>query len=160
MATKNDTEVIINGKVYRLCGYESTDYLQKIAMYMNEKIEELAGNESYARLSQEMKQLLLDINIADDYFKAKKQADFIENNSEQRDRQLYDVKQDLVSSQLKIEELEAELSSLKETYDAMEKEKIRLEAELKSTKKLINSSVSTQKPMSHREQGRSHGTKG
>ena len=31
MSIKNDVEVIINGKVYRLSGYESEEYLQKIA---------------------------------------------------------------------------------------------------------------------------------
>ena len=94
MSTKNDAEVIINGKVYRLSGYESPEYLQKIATYVNKKINSFAAEENYSRLSQEMKNVLLDINIADDYFKAKNQAESIQTDSESRDRQLYDVKQD------------------------------------------------------------------
>ena len=31
MATKNDAEVIIGGKVITLSGYESEEYLQKVA---------------------------------------------------------------------------------------------------------------------------------
>ena len=30
MASKTDTEVIIGGKVFTLCGYESEEYLQKV----------------------------------------------------------------------------------------------------------------------------------
>ena len=137
MSTKNDAEVILNGKVCRLSGYESEDYLQKIASYINGKIRTLEEMESYSRLGQDIKNILLNINIADDYFKAKKQADFIENDSESRDKQLYDVKHELVSAQLKIETLEKELSQLKDSYDHLEKENIKLEAELKSTKEVI-----------------------
>ena len=56
MSTKNDAEVIINGKVYRLSGYESPEYLQKIATYVNKKINSFAAEENYSRLSQEMKE--------------------------------------------------------------------------------------------------------
>ena len=40
MAAKNNTEVIIDGKVYTLSGYESQEYLQKVATYINDKIAE------------------------------------------------------------------------------------------------------------------------
>ena len=38
MSPKTDTEVIIGGKVFTLSGYESEDYMQKIASYINGKI--------------------------------------------------------------------------------------------------------------------------
>ena len=47
MNTKNDVEVIINGKQYTLSGYESSDYLQKIANHINDKIAEFKQQESY-----------------------------------------------------------------------------------------------------------------
>ena len=34
MSPKTDTEVIIGGKVFTLSGYESEDYMQKIASYI------------------------------------------------------------------------------------------------------------------------------
>ena len=40
MSPKTDTEVIIGGKVFTLSGYESEDYMQKIASYINGKITE------------------------------------------------------------------------------------------------------------------------
>lgn len=143
MATKNDTEVIINGKVYTLSGYESEDYLQKVASYINGKIHSLEETESYMRLTPDFRNVLLNINLADDYFKAKKQADFIESDSESRDKQLYDVKHELVAAQLKVEALEKEVEALKEQLDRKEKEAIRLEAELQGTKALLATPAKT-----------------
>ncbi len=139
MSKKHDTEVIINGKVYHLSGYESEEYLQKIAAYINGKIHDLEQNEGFARLNQEIKNLLLEINLADDYFKAKKQADFIESDAKERDKQLYDVKHDLVAAQLKVETMEKELAAAKERADEAEKKIIRLTAELEGARALAAS---------------------
>ena len=40
MAEKTDTEVLIGGRVFTLSGYESEEYLQKIALYINNKVSE------------------------------------------------------------------------------------------------------------------------
>jgi cell division protein ZapA len=138
MSTKNDAEVIINGKVYRLSGYESPEYLQKIATYVNKKINSFAAEENYSRLSQEMKNVLLDINIADDYFKAKNQAESIQTDSESRDRQLYDVKHELVTARLRIDTLEQELEELHRQMESKEKENMHLSAELESAMELMD----------------------
>ena len=66
-ATKG--EVIIDGKVYTLSGYEEEDYLQKVATYINGKINEFQSVESFKRLPQDTKSTLIELNIADDYFK-------------------------------------------------------------------------------------------
>ena len=145
MSIKNDVEVIINGKVYRLSGYESEEYLQKIASYIKNKINSFAEQESYTRLNPEMKNTLLCINLADDYFKVKKQADSIENTSESRDRQLYDVKHELAGARLKIDTLEKEITMLKEKLSEREKENIRLGAELESTKNIMDAAIASKK---------------
>ncbi len=41
MAAKKDIQVVIGGKVYTLSGYESEEYLQKIALYINNKMDEM-----------------------------------------------------------------------------------------------------------------------
>lgn len=138
MSTKNDAEVIINGKVYRLSDNESPEYLQKIATYVNKKINSFAAEENYSRLSQEMKNVLLDINIADDYFKAKNQAESIQTDSESRDRQLYDVKHELVTARLRIDTLEQELEELHRQMESKEKENRHLSAELESAMELMD----------------------
>ena len=82
MSSKNDTEVILDGKIYTLSGYESEEYLQKVASYINNKINEFKEAEGYSRLTADMQKVLLELNIADDYFKAKKQADSLGNEIE------------------------------------------------------------------------------
>ena len=38
MAVKNTAQVVIDGKIITLGGYESEEYFQKVAAYMNNKI--------------------------------------------------------------------------------------------------------------------------
>ena len=73
-SSKNYTEVLIGGKVFTLSGFESEDYLQKVSTYLNHKIEECTSSDGYRKQSAEARSVLLALNIADDYFKAKKQA--------------------------------------------------------------------------------------
>ena len=60
MSSKNKTEVLIDGKIYTLSGYESEEYLQRVATYINNKLAELKKLDGYARLSQELKSILLE----------------------------------------------------------------------------------------------------
>ena len=39
MAVKNTAQVVIDGKIITLGGYESEEYFQKVAAYMNNKIK-------------------------------------------------------------------------------------------------------------------------
>lgn len=51
MSSKNTAEVILGGKVIKLGGYESEEYLQRVASYINNKITEFNKEESYRRMS-------------------------------------------------------------------------------------------------------------
>ena len=75
MSAKNNTQVIIAGKIYTLSGYESEEYLQRVASYLNGKISEFRNLDGYHRLSPEMRSILLNLNTADDYFKVKKKVE-------------------------------------------------------------------------------------
>ncbi len=130
MAAKNDTEVIINGKIYTLSGYESEEYLQKVASYINNKVTAFKQEDGYKRQSMDVQRTLLELNIADDYFKAKKQADSLERDLETKDKQLYDIKHELIAAQIKTEALEKETEDLKNQVNNLEKTIIKLETEL------------------------------
>ena len=133
MAAKNDTEVIIGGKVLNLSGYESEEYLQKVAAYINSKINEYGKVESFRRAPVETQNLLLQLNIADDYFKAKKQISLLEDEISAKERELYDLKHELIASQIKLDNSEKSGKSLRHELDESNKKVIRLETELKTS---------------------------
>lgn len=106
MSSKTDTEVIIGGKVFTLSGYESEEYLQKVASYINGKVNEYSKVDGFRRQSAEAQSVLLQLNIADDYFKAKKQIEILEDELKRKEKELYDLKHELISAQIKMESLE------------------------------------------------------
>ena len=130
MSYKNKTEVLIDGKIYTLSGYESEEYLQRVATYINNKLAELKKLDGYARLSQELKSILLELNVADDYFKAKNQVEMVEEELAQKDQELYDLKHELISTQIKLEDAAKELEALKEQATEYQKQIVKLETEL------------------------------
>ena len=135
MSTKTSADVLIGGKIYSLSGYESEEYLHKVASYINGKFSEFDGMEAYKRLSPEMKSTLIQLNIADDYFKAKKQGDLLEKDIEEKDKEMYDLKHELISVQIKLENSEKIIEVLKEQNNDLQKEQIKLETEMKNHKK-------------------------
>ena len=130
MSSKNKTEVLIDGKIYTLSGYESEEYLQRVATYINNKLAELKKLDGYARLSQELKSILLELNVADDYLKAKNQVEMVEEELAQKDQELYDLKHELISTQIKLEDAAKELEALKEQATEYQKQIVKLETEL------------------------------
>lgn len=130
MSSKNKTEVLIDGKIYTLSGYESEEYLQRVATYINNKLAELKKLDGYARLSQELKSILLELNVADDYFKAKNQVEMVEEELAQKDQELYDLKHELISTQIKLEDAAKELEALKEQATEYQKQIVKLETEM------------------------------
>ncbi|MDD6058239.1 MAG: cell division protein ZapA [Clostridiales bacterium] len=133
MSEKTSTEVIIGGKVYTLSGYEEEGYLHKVAAYINNKINEFESMDSFRRLSSDMRSTLIQLNIADDYFKAKAQAQKLEQEIEQKDREIYDLKHDLISSQLKAESDADSLKELEKKNRELMLGKAKLEATLEDT---------------------------
>lgn len=131
MAAKTDAEVIIGGKVLTLCGYESEEYLQKVASYLNNKLTEYNKVDSFRRQTVDMQNILMQLNIADDYFKAKKQIHSLEDEIELKEKELYDLKHQLIAAQIKLESTEKNLKNAQKELNDSEKKVIRLEAGLK-----------------------------
>lgn len=108
MSVKNTTKVLIDGKIITLSGYESEEYLQKVASYLNNKIAELSELPGYSRQSPETRHTLLSLNIADDYFKAKGQAEMLEEDIEAKDKETYEIKHDLIAAQIQLDHMKQE----------------------------------------------------
>ena len=132
-SSKNYTEVLIGGKVFTLSGFESEEYLQKVSTYLNHKIEECSSSEGYRKQSAETRSILLALNIADDYFKAKKQGGTLE--SETKDKEMYDLKHELISVQIKLENAEKAMDKLKEENKDLQMKIVQLETEIKNNRK-------------------------
>ena len=130
MSEKSSAEVIIGGKVYTLSGYEGEEYLQKVAAYINNKINEFDSMEDYRRFPTDMKATLLQLNIADDYFKAKDQVEKLERDLENKEKEIYDLTHDLISNQVKTETAEESLKKLERDNKELLLNKARLEAAL------------------------------
>lgn len=135
MASKTDTEVLIGGKIFTLSGYESEEYLQKVASYINNKTAEYSKIDGFRRQPMDTQNVLLQLNIADDYFKAKKQISVLEDDIETKDKEMYDLKHELIASQIKLESTEKTMKGMQEEMNDLQKKLIRLETELEEKKK-------------------------
>ena len=130
MSAKTNAEVVIDGKVYTLSGYEEPEYLQKVAAYINSKISEIDRMDGMKNLPANMKSVMIQLNIADDYFKAKSQVEKLEREMELKDRELYDLKHDLISNQIKTEGTDERIKELEAENRELLLNKARLEATL------------------------------
>ena len=128
MSAKNETEVVIGGKTLTLSGYESEEYLQRVASYINNKLSEYSKLDAFRRQPLDRQCVLMELNIADDYFKARKQVSLLEEELKAKEKELYDLKHELIASQIKLENTEKSLK-------AMQKDLIRMETELSESKR-------------------------
>ncbi len=115
MSAKTDTEVIIGGKVFTLSGYESEEYLQKVASYINNKTAEYGKMDSFRRQPADTQSLL-------------------EEEIQSKEKELYDLKHELIASQIKLENTEKNVKSLQSEVNESAKKIIRMETELKDMK--------------------------
>ena len=141
MSSKIDTEVIVGGKVFTISGFESEEYLQKVATYLNGKFNEFNKEDGFRRLTRltlDYQNLLLQFNIADDYFKAKNQISLLEDELKGREDDLCNIKHELISTQIKLDNQDKSLNTLKADLAEKEKKIIRLETELKERERKEN----------------------
>ena len=131
----HDIEVIINNKRYTLSGYESEEYLQKIASYINSKHVEFRNKDAFKFMDADLKNILMQINIADDYYKTKYKLNELEAESEAKSREIFDLKHELISSQTKLEAAQKEAEEFKKELYEAQKKMVRLETELTDNEK-------------------------
>ena len=111
---KNITEVVIAGKIISISGEEDAAYMTEVASFINDKLAEIQKTENYGRLSPEHKQILLGMNLADDYFHEKKKNQILESELELKDKELYSLKHELINLQIDLEKLQKEAVKGKE----------------------------------------------
>lgn len=130
MSLKTSADVLIGGKIYTLSGYESEEYLQRVANYINNKLNEFDEVERFRRLPADMKSTLLELNIADDYFKAKDQAEKLEEDLREKEKEIYELQHDLISAKIRVESSEKAAADLEKENRELLLNKSRLESSL------------------------------
>lgn len=135
MGKRNDTEVIINNKQYKLSGFENEEYLQRIAAFLNSKISELKQTDGYKNLDNDTKVLFLQINLADEYFKVKSKYEESEADSDSKSNEIYALKHEIMNLQAKLDLAQAEVEKQKQLNIEEQKKNVRLETELSAERR-------------------------
>lgn len=134
MDTKNYAEVLIDGKIYTLGGTEDEHYLQRVASYINEKTAQLKRQEGFTKQSQEYQAVMIELNIADDYFKATNRAAVSERQRDEMEKESYGLKHELVTTQMRLESTTKELNEKKTELDILKKDMEKAQEELMKLK--------------------------
>lgn len=103
MEKKNYAQVLIDGNVYTLGGSEEQEYLQKVAAYINDKIGILKAQPGFTRQNKDYQEVMIYLNLADDYFKALQEAKLFKAQKEELEKEIYSLKHELIGVQMKLD---------------------------------------------------------
>ena len=103
MEKKNYAQVLIDGNVYTLGGSEEQEYLQKVAAYINDKIGILKAQPGFTRQNKDYQEVMIYLNLADDYFKALQEAEMFKAQKEELEKEIYSLKHELIGVQMKLD---------------------------------------------------------
>ena len=130
MNETNSTEVLIDGKVYTISGAEDT-YMQQVAAFINKKLEEIRKIPGYSRLDSEYKRLLLNLNLADEYFKSEIELKRLMKEKAESEKDLYGLNHDLISTQMKLDAALKQQKSVEKSYNELKAKYEELKRESK-----------------------------
>ncbi len=97
MAESTDAKIVIGGKTLLVSSEESYDHLQKVADYVNSKLEENKKSEGYEKMSIDTRFMLLELNIGDDYINTKEKLDEALIELAGKNKELYELKKEYES---------------------------------------------------------------
>ncbi|MCR5829421.1 MAG: cell division protein ZapA [Lachnospiraceae bacterium] len=135
MNKKNDAQVIILNKPYTLSGFESDEYLQRIAYFINSTYDEVKKQEFYHTMDLDTKHALLCINLADEYCKIKLRNDELKADLERQADEIGSLRREILEFRSKLEGAAKEHDLLKEKIVEEQKKIVKLETELAAEKK-------------------------
>jgi cell division protein ZapA len=129
LSGKNKVQVRIAGNEYILRGNESAEYIQKVALYVDNKTAEIM--KANHTLSTSMASVLTAVNIADEFFKVLDSNGMLKKENEQVKKTIQELKEEkaLLTQQLQmvneenrnlvieLTKREAELSEVRNAYN-------------------------------------------
>jgi len=114
---KNRVEVIIGGEIITLVSEENEAYMQKVALYIDKKMEAVNSSKTHKPLNDHLKSLLLQLNIADDYFKSEEYRDELEDSYEKALDELEKMKEKGEKLAERVKDYNSQLEQGKRYYE-------------------------------------------
>ncbi len=129
MTSKNKVVIRIAGKDYTLVGIESDEYIQKVGLYIDKKMNEILMRNN--RLSTSLAAVLTAINVADDYFKSREAE-----HSARKEKEA--VNDELERLRKEVQQLKDENNGLSAKNTTLQLELVKREAELGEVRNSID----------------------
>lgn len=129
MTSMNKVVIRIAGKDYTLVGTESDEYIQKVGLYIDKKMNEILMRNN--RLSTSLAAVLTAINVADDLFKSRETEQLLRKKNQEVNEELEKLREEVkqlkeengglsaknTTLQLELAKREAELSEVRNSVD-------------------------------------------
>lgn len=112
MTKKNKTDVFIGGRNFTVVGNESSEYVYKLAAYVDEKIKEMTDKND--KLSGSMAAILAALNIADELHKTTQELDSLRERAKTPIEEYDILVKQLKEANEEIKQLEAKYTRNKE----------------------------------------------
>ncbi|HBR02413.1 MAG TPA: cell division protein ZapA [Ruminiclostridium sp.] len=138
MSERNKVTVRIAGNEYVICGTESPEYIQKVALFVDRKLQEIMKRNH--TLSTSMASVLTAVNIADESLKTSESL-------QEKELELSDLKRQNEELVQENEQLTADYSRARERESKLHLELARKEAEINEMRNTINT-ISNHKKLS------------
>ena len=132
MDKKNSFNITLAGKSYTLCGEESGEYLKKVGSYIEDKYKGYYNNLAFRSQPVDMQHILMQLNIADDYFKCREQLAIQTRKLEEQSLEIEKLQNSLVTMQVRYENLESGTKLIEKKYQEAKDKLTRIEMKLKN----------------------------
>ncbi|MCL1845983.1 MAG: cell division protein ZapA [Defluviitaleaceae bacterium] len=113
----NKVNVVIGGEIITLKSNEQPDYLQRLARYADEKINDIKSKSVTASIDDHVRTLLIALNIADDYHKALEKYQRVDTLHKQLVGEMAKLQEENVRLSLEMKTVQSELSRTKQELD-------------------------------------------
>ncbi|MBO6260715.1 MAG: cell division protein ZapA [Lachnospiraceae bacterium] len=141
MAEKKTIRVLIDNKVMTMSSCESEEYMQKVANYINNRIEECENVRAFHGAAPDIRHRLLEINIADDFLKAQARINELEQELKAKNNDLDDIKHDSINKAMMADDMKKKLDQVQKELKESEKKVMELQLELKGRNNNSNNNV-------------------
>jgi len=113
----NKIDVVIGGKVLTIRSEESAEHVQRIALYVDQKIQMLKEKNLTAVVDERLRAVLIALNLADDYIKIKDMHTAQEVMYQKLAKQTVKLEKENATLKNQMKKLEAKLDMVTSEYE-------------------------------------------